>query len=212
MERIRVLIADDHPIFREGMAAILDAQEDMVLVAAASDGEECVQKTREFRPEVIVVDLNMPVKDGLTAIREIAQELPDARLLVLTGSAFDEQVYSAIRAGALGFLLKDAATDQLVDGIRSVYHGTLVLHPAIAHRLLRGSEGSGPAGPLAGCLTARELDVVRLIAQGLLNKEIAKNLNLTEQTVLTHVRNIFRKLHVANRTQAAIFAREHGLG
>jgi DNA-binding NarL/FixJ family response regulator len=207
-ERIRVLIADDHPVVREGLTFLLGAQEDIEVVAAAADGEECVREARALRPDVLVVDLRMPNKNGLAAIREILSEQPDARVIVLTGFEDEQEVHAALCAGAVGFLLKGASTHQLLDAIRSVYHGASVLEPALAEKML----GANGQGRLVEPLSPRERDVLGLIAQGRQNKEIARQLGIAEQTVLTHVRSIFRKLRLGNRTEAALYAREHGLG
>lgn len=201
-EKIRVMIADDHPLVRAGLTAILGAEEDMVLVGEAADGEECVDKARALRPDVVVVDLNMPKKDGLSAIREIVEEQPDVRLLVLTGLVDDDLVQGAVQAGALGFILKDGDIHQLIDAIRAVYHGTTVL----PHGTLRRILGEHRHPRVAEKLTPREQEVLRLIAVGLQNKEIARRLNIAEPTALSHVRNIFRKLQLGNRTEAALYA------
>lgn len=210
-QTIRVLVVDDHPVVRQGLAIMLSAQQDIALVGEAADGEEAVQKTRDLRPDVVVMDLKMPVKDGLTAIREIAHEQPTVKVLALAGIADERQACAVIRAGAHGLLLKEGASDQLIEAIRAVYQGTSVLHPTMAQNLAQEIERPRHLSVAPEPLTPRELDILGLIAQGSSNKEIARQLYLTPQTVMTHVRNILGKLHLANRTQAALYARDHGL-
>lgn len=209
---IRVLIADDHPIVRQGLGVVLSAQADMELVAEATNGDEAVRLALETRPDVIVMDLQMPVKDGLTAIREIDQARLDAQILVLTSFPDDDSVFAAIKAGAMGFLLKDSSPQDLLAAIRTVHQGESALHPTIARKLIQ--EVKRPPLPRRGGepLTPRELDVLQCLAQGLTNREIASELCVSVRTVTTHVRNILDKLHLANRTQAALYAVEQGLG
>ena len=205
-EVIRVLIADDHPIVREGLEAVLSMQPDIEIIGEAADGEEAVRKTLELRPDVVAMDLRMPRKDGLTAISEISLTLPEVRILVLTSFEDDESVFAAIKAGALGFVLKDSATDQLLHAIRAVYHGESVLHPAIARKVLQEIKRPSSSTTAGDLLTPRELEVLQHLAQGQSNREIAANLNINVRTVATHVRSILDKLHLANRTQAALYA------
>lgn len=209
-DRIRVLIADDHPVVRQGLALMLAAEAGIEVVGEAADGAEAVAKALELLPDVVLMDLKMPVKDGVAAIREIGQAQPAVKSLVLAGSATDEEVLGAIRAGARGFLLKDAAPDQVSEAIRAVHRGTTVLDAALSRRLYEEKAARGGATSVE-TLTPRELDVLRQLARGLSNREIAANLSLTEHTVMTHVRNVLRKLHLANRTQAALYARDHGI-
>jgi NarL family two-component system response regulator LiaR len=207
---IRVLIADDHPIVREGLEAVLSMQPDIELVAEAANGEEAVDKTLETQPDVIAIDLKMPVKDGVQAIAEISRALPAVRILVLTSFEDDDSVFAAIKAGALGFVLKDTGTDQLLHAIRAVYRGESVLHPAIARKVLQ--ELKHPSSqPPADLLTPREMEVLQQLARGLSNREIADHLSITSRTVATYMRSILDKLHLANRTQAALYAREKGI-
>jgi len=205
-EVIRVLIADDHPIVREGLEAVLSMQPDIEIIGEAADGEEAVRKTLELRPDVVAMDLRMPRKDGLTAISEIGLALPEVRILVLTSFEDDESVFAAIKAGALGFVLKDSATDQLLHAIRAVYHGESVLHPAIARKVLQEIKRPSSSTTAGDLLTPRELEVLQHLAQGQSNREIAANLSINVRTVATHVRSILDKLHLANRTQAALYA------
>ena len=207
---IRILIADDHPIVREGLEAVLSMQPDMELVAEAANGQEAIQKTLETQPDVVAIDLKMPVKDGVEAIGEISRALPDVRILVLTSYEDDDSVFAAIKAGALGFVLKDTGTDQLLQVIRAVYRGESVLHPAIARKVLQELKRPS-AQPAGDPLTPREIEVLQQLAQGLSNREIANHLGITSRTVATYVRSILDKLHLANRTQAALYAREKGI-
>jgi NarL family two-component system response regulator LiaR len=210
-ETIRILIADDHAVVREGLRGFIASEPGMEVVGEARDGAEAVIKARSLRPDVILMDLVMPRKDGLDAIREIKAENAEARILVLTSFADDDKVFPAIKRGALGYLLKDSSPQDLLDAIRDVYHNASSLHPTIARKLIR--EFSQPANlpPDAEPLTEREVEVLRLVAQGLSNEEIGARLFIAERTVRTHVSNILGKLHLANRTQAALYALREGL-
>ena len=210
-EKIRILIADDHAVVREGLRALIGTEAGMELVGEAADGEEAVSLARDLRPDVILLDLIMPRKTGIEAIGEIRDENPDARVLILTSFAEDEKVYTAIKAGALGYLLKDASPQELLQAIRDVHRGQLSLQPSIAHKVMRELQRSSDLPPTEDPLTARELEVLRLIAQGLANQEIADRLVISERTVRTHVSNILGKLYLANRTQAALYALREGL-
>jgi NarL family two-component system response regulator LiaR len=211
MSAIRVLIADDHAIVREGLRTLIASEPGMELVGEAADGVEVIQKARALQPDVILMDLLMPRKDGLTAIDEIKQEIPEARILVLTSFAEDDNVFPAIKAGALGYLLKDSLPDELLQAIRDVYHGEPSLHPSIALKLIHELRRP-PELPLAAePLSQREAEVLKLVAQGLTNQEIAERLTISVWTVRTHMRNILGKLHLANRTQAALYALREGI-
>jgi NarL family two-component system response regulator LiaR len=211
-ETIRILIADDHAIVREGLRALIGTKPDMELVGEAADGVEAVLKARSLRPDVILLDLVMPRKDGIEAIGEIKRENPKARILVLTSFAEDEKVFPAIQSGALGYLLKDSSPQELLRAIREVYRGESSLHPAIARKLI-GELNRPPENlpPTEEPLTEREVEVLSLVARGLSNQEIAERLVVSERTVRTHVSNILGKLHLANRTQAALYAVREGL-
>ncbi|MDA8216613.1 MAG: response regulator transcription factor [Dehalococcoidales bacterium] len=209
---IRVLIADDHPIVRQGLAAILASEKDLELVGEAADGEEAVARALALRPDVVVVDLRMPLMDGLSATREIVGGLPGIKVLILAALATGEQVLAAVRSGASGFLLKDVAASQLIDSIRAVRSGARVLDASVTQDLLEKIEHPRSlGGATPNELTARELDVLRLLAQGMSNQEMAQALHLTQNTVMTHVRNILHKLRLENRTRAALYARDKGL-
>jgi len=208
-ELIRVLIADDHPIVRQGLELVINTQPDMQLIAQAQDGEEVVRLAQETKPDVIIMDLQMPVKNGLAAIEEIYQLDLEAQILVLTSFPEDDMVIAAVKAGAMGILLKDSIPDNLIAAIRAVYRGESVLHPIVSRKLMENVRQPSKTASLEELLTQRELDVLRLLAQGLTNGQIALNLNISIRTVTTHIRNILDKLHLQNRTQAALYAVEH---
>lgn len=211
-ETIRIFIADDHTIVRSGVQALLETIDDLTVVGEAADGQQAVQQTLHLRPDVILMDLEMPILDGIGAIEQIMAQWPEARILVLTSFATDDRVFPAVKAGALGYLLKDSGPDALVDAIRQVHRGESWLHPKIARKLMQ--ELSRPASasqpPTADPLTPREVDVLQLVAQGLGNQEIADKLVIGEATVRSHVSNILSKLHLASRTQAALYALREG--
>ena len=211
-EMIRVLIADDHTVVRKGLKALLSADKYGIdVIGEASNGVEAVQFAVELKPDVILMDLVMPEKTGLQAIEEIKQIQPDARILVLTSFAEDDNVSQAIRAGAYGFLLKDTSPDELVQTIRSVYANKLTIPQELSQSLLSGKPaGQAPDAKLEE-LTSREQDVLRCIAQGLSNKQIALKLSIGTTTVRSHVSSMMRKLDLENRTQLAIYARNHDL-
>jgi NarL family two-component system response regulator LiaR len=208
---IRVLIADDHPIIRDSLRTLIETEPNLKLVGEAVDGEEAVRKTLKLKPDVILMDLVMPVKDGLQAIGEIKNALPDVSILVLTSFSDEDKVFPAIRAGALGYLLKDSSPQELLKAIYDVHRGEASLHPSIAIQLIREINRPSDLPPVENPLSERELEVLKLVAQGLTNQEIAARLVRSEWTIRTHVRNILGKLHLANRTQAALFALREGL-
>ena len=208
---IRILIADDHAVVREGLRTLISAKPGLELVGEAADGVEAVARAAALDPDVILLDMVMPRKDGLAAINDIKQENPAARILVLTSFDDDERVFSAIKAGALGYLLKDSSPQQLIQAIHDVYNGRSSLHPTIALKVIRELNQPSELPPTEEPLTERELETLRLIAQGLANQEIAAELTISERTVGKHVSNILDKLHLANRTQAALYALRRGL-
>lgn len=204
MDKIGVLIVDDHPVVREGLRSFLQLQEDMEVVGEAADGVEALEKVGELVPDVVLIDLVMPRMDGITTIRQIGAISPSSRILVLTSFSEDEKVFPAIKAGAHGYLMKDIKPTDLAKSIRSVYRGEPSLHPEIARKLMdQLAKGEGDAEER---LTARETEVLLLIARGYSNKEIAAALQVSEKTVKTHVSNILQKLHLSDRTQAALYA------
>ena len=208
---IRILITDDHAIVREGLRALIAGKPDMELAGEAADGEEAVLKARALRPDVILMDLVMPRKNGIEAIEEIKRENPDARILVLTSFAEDDQVLSAIKAGALGYLLKDSSPQELIEAIRCVYRGESSLHPAVARKLIIGFGHQQNAKPNVNILTEREMEVLKLVARGLSNQSVAEQLHIGEGTARFHVSNILSKLQLENRTQAVLYALREGL-
>ena len=210
-DKIRVFLCDDHAIVRQGIRALLTTEPDLEVVGEAADGAEALAALEAAAPDVILMDLAMPRMDGIEAIGRIKAAWPEARILVLTSFASDDKVFPAIKAGALGYLLKDSGPEALVQAIRQVHHGESSLHPAIARKLL--AELSRPAAEAAmpDPLTAREIEVLRLIARGLSNQQIADQLTISEATVRTHVSNILGKLQLASRTQAALYALREGL-
>ncbi len=209
--RIRVLIADDHAVVREGLRLLINSEPGMEVVGQAADGVEAVLAARSLNPDVILLDLVMPRKNGIEAIAEIRQEKPTAHILVLTSFAEDDKVFPAIKAGALGYLLKDSSPNELLQAIRETSRGESSLHPTIARKLIRELSQPSDLPPAAEPLTEREVEVLKLVALGLPNQEIAEKLSLSERTVRSHVSNILDKLHLANRTQAALYAVREGL-
>jgi NarL family two-component system response regulator LiaR len=210
-ESIRILIVDDHAIVREGQRALIDTEPGMEVVGEAKNGLEAVEKARSLRPDVILMDLHMPRKDGIKAIGEIKTENPHVRVLVLTSFTEDEKVYAAIKAGAMGYVMKDSLPPEILAAIRHVHQGEVSMHPSIAKKLMRELQRASSTRPTEEPLTAREVEILKLIAQGLPNRDIAEKLVISERTVRTHVTNILGKLHLANRTQAALYALREGL-
>ena len=210
-DSIRVLIVDDHAIVRKGICALLDTEAGIEVVGEARNGAEAIALARRLQPDVVLMDLVMPEVDGIAAIKTITSELPDSRVLVLTSFATDEKVLPALKAGAQGYLLKVSGPDEVVAAIRQIHAGESWLHPAIARRLLQEISGPPSQKPASDPLTPREVEVLRLIAQGHSNREIAEILVISDATVRTHVSNILGKLHLASRTQAALYALREGL-
>ncbi len=210
---IRILIADDHAIVRKGLKALLATEKDVTVIGEAENGAEAVEKAAALRPDVILMDIVMPEMDGIEATRRITAERQETRVLVLTSFAADDKVFPAVKAGALGYLLKDSSPEQLLEAIRQVHKGEPSLEPSIARKVLQelSHPGGGAGKPTTDPLTERELEVLRLIAQGLSNKEIAVKLFVAEWTVRSHVSNVLGKLHLASRTQAALYALRSGL-
>jgi two-component system, NarL family, response regulator LiaR len=209
---IRVLIADDHAVVRQGLRTFLELQHDIEVVADACDGDEAVAAARDGRPDVVLMDLVMPGVDGIEATRRILHERPATRVIALTSFLDDDKVLPAVRAGAAGYLLKDVEPDELVRAIHTVNAGEALLHPAVTARVMRELTESEPAAAAEpdGGLTAREREVLALVARGLPNKLIARELGIAEKTVKTHVSSILAKLGVSDRTQAALLAVRRG--
>jgi NarL family two-component system response regulator LiaR len=210
-QAIRVLIVDDHTIVRKGIRALLAEIEGIEVVGEAADGQEAVAQANTLRPDVILMDLAMPKLDGIEATRQIKASRPESRILVMTSFAADDKVFPAIKAGALGYLLKESAPEDLVQAIRQIHRGESSLHPTIARKVLQEITHSSDRPPTPNPLTEREAEVLRLVAQGLSNPDIAKELNISDPTVRSHVSNILSKLHLATRIQAALYALREGL-
>jgi len=213
---IKILLVDDQPLFREGLRTLLSVQRDFEVVAEAGNGEEAIRLAHSLLPSVVLMDLQMPVLDGVAATRRLHQELPNVRVIVLTTFDDDEMVFDGLRAGAVGYLLKYAPSEKLAEAIRVAARGETFLQPSVAAkvvaefaRLTRKTAGTSDSG--SEPLSERELEILRLIGQGASNREIARTLFLAEGTVKNHVTNILGKLDVRDRTQAAMKARDNGL-
>jgi DNA-binding NarL/FixJ family response regulator len=204
---ISILLADDHAVVRQGLKMFLGLDPDLEVIGEAQNGQEAIDMAREMRPDVVLMDLLMPVKDGITAIGEIRSEMPDVEVIALTSVLEDASVVGAVKAGAIGYLLKDTQSEELCRAIKAAAAGQVQLSPQAAARLMR--EVRAPESPET--LTERETDVLRLLAEGLANKEIALKLSIGEKTVKTHVSNVLLKLNVRSRTQAALYAAQIGL-
>jgi len=210
MDEIKVLIADDHTVVRKGIRALLETEPGITVVGEAADGEDAIHRALALKPDVILMDLVMPKLDGVQAIKELREVLPEAKVLVLTSFAEDRRIVAAIEAGALGYLLKDSSPEDLARAIREVHRGESSLHPKVAQQLIKKLQRPAEE-PEREELTARERKVLALIARGLSNREIARELSISEPTVRTHVSNILRKLGLKSRTQAALYALKEGL-
>jgi DNA-binding NarL/FixJ family response regulator len=209
-DRIRIVVVDDHPVVRDGLAAILGTQPEFEVVGEAGDGAEAVRQVLALRPDVLLLDLEMPGMDGVAALRVLHERMPGARAIVFTAFDTDERILEAVRAGAQGYLLKGVPRQELFQAIRVVHAGGSLLQPVVASRLLRQVRRE-PTPPAVEPLTPRELEVLRLLALGLQNKEIAARLSVTERTVKFHVSSILAKLGAGNRTEAVRTAMQHGL-
>lgn len=210
-QAIRILIVDDHSIVRKGLRMLIVGEPDMEVLGEASNGLEAVDMTRRLHPDVVLMDLLMPYMDGIQAIQEIKRANSTVRILVLSSYSDDDKVVLAIKAGAAGYLLKDALTEELLFGIREAYHGRPALHPLVAKKLMNELTTRSSALDTLNALTGREIEVLKLVARGYCNAEIAGNLFISERTVNTHISNILDKLHLQNRTQAALYALREGM-
>ena len=208
---IRVLIVDDHAVVREGLLTFLELQDDIEVVGEAADGQEALERAAELAPDVILMDLVMPRLDGVGAMRELRATAPSSRVIVLTSFLEDERLLPAIQAGAAGYLLKNAEPAELIRAIRAARRGEAVIDPTAAARLVHALSGGARTAAEAERLTAREREVLRLIAAGQSNKRIARTLGISEKTVKTHVGHVLAKLGVTDRTQAAVLALRDGL-
>jgi DNA-binding NarL/FixJ family response regulator len=217
VKKLRIMLVDDQSLFREALRTLLGLQADFDIIAEAENGERAVALAKVHRPDVILMDLRMPVMGGVEATRRVLAAVPASRVVVLTTFEEDEEIFDALRAGALGYLLKACSADKLCEAVRAAAKGTSVLEPSVAARMmaelsrLSAREGRRPAQPLADPLSERELGVLKLLADGCSNKEIGAHLNITEGTVKNHMTNVLGKLGALDRTQAALRARELGL-
>jgi len=219
MKRLRLMLVDDQSLFREALRTLLDLQPDLEVVAEAENGARALDLARSLRPDVILMDLRMPVMGGVEATRQLAKIAPESRVVVLTTFEEDVEIIEAMRAGALGYLLKACSADKLYEAVRASARNTFVLEPSVAAKIFaelerlkqRESQSTASVSPLADPLSERESDVLRLLAMGCSNKEIGSRLNIAEGTVKNHMTNVLGKLQVLDRTQAALRARELGL-
>jgi DNA-binding NarL/FixJ family response regulator len=205
---ITVLVADDHGVIRDGLGRLIDALEDIELAGTAADGAEAVRRVAELEPDVVLMDLDMPVLDGIGATRQIVAAHPRTAVLVLTSFSDRPRIMGAMEAGAVGYLLKDVSSDEVADGIRAAARGESPLDPRAARTILTARSEPDPLGGLSG----REREVLGLLVEGLPNKLIARRLQISEKTVKTHLTRVFRELGVTDRTQAALWAQAHGVG
>jgi NarL family two-component system response regulator LiaR len=210
MDRIGVLIVDDHAVVRQGLRTLLELQEGIEVVGEAANGLESVEQTRQLLPDVVLMDLMMPEMDGIEATRRIRSLSPSTKVIILTSFAEDDKVFPSIKAGALGYLLKNVSPADLIKAVQAAHRGEAQLDPEIAKKLM-AEFSARPSKPASDDLTERELEVLRLVAKGRNNRDIAGDLVISERTVKTHVSNILSKLHLSDRTQAAIYAIRKGL-
>jgi DNA-binding NarL/FixJ family response regulator len=210
-EKIRVLIADDQRLFAGGISRILAAQPDIEVVGEAHNGKEAVEFCKELLPDVVLMDLSMPVMDGVSATREIRDVSPGTSILILTMHTDDEHVFRGIKAGAKGYVLKDCTPEDLTRAIRAVHAGDTIMAPEIARKLMTTFESEEKTTKLSPALTRREMQVLASLSRGHSNKEVARDLDISEKTVRNHASNIYRKLHIFDRTQAVLYAIREGL-
>ncbi len=212
MKTIRLLLADDHAVLRQGLAQAFDSQADMTVVAQASNGEEAVELARQHRPDVVLLDINMPEMDGVEATRRITAELSETKIIILTMYRRDDYIFEAIKAGASGYLLKEVELSELLKAVRTVAQGEAIIDAAIAGRVMAELRAeSSPKAATAEPLAERDVDILRLVAQGQSNQEIAEQLAISEKTVRNRLSLVFRRLHLKNRTEAALYAMRRGL-
>ncbi len=214
MTRIRVLLADDHALFREGLAGLLEKEEGFDVVGEARDGAEAVDKARQLEPDVVLMDISMPKMDGIAATQEIRRHVPSAKIVMLTVLEEDKKLFEAIKGGAHGYLIKNVPPHSLFETLRGVVHGEAAISRVTAGKIISAFAEQARDGPKISnedMLSARERDVLRLLSEGVTNKEIGRTLGIAENTVKNHIKSILEKLHLANRVQAATYAREKGI-
>ena len=210
-ERITVLLVDDHTIVRQGVRTFLELQPDILVIGEAETGVEAVRLASEYAPDVVLMDLKLPEMDGIAATRKLVEISPRTQVIVLTSYHDDEHIFPAIRAGAISYVLKDIRPAALADVVRKAAAGEAVLHPRVARRLMQEINRSRAVADALAALTEREVEVLRLVGEGLSNAEIAARLVISEKTAKSHISNILSKLHLADRTQAAVYAWREGL-
>lgn len=212
-DKIKIIVADDHTVFREGTRKILEEEPDMEVIAEAYDGEEAVRLATELKPDIVLMDIAMPKLDGIDATRQIKHACPDVNVLILSAHDDDQFVFKLLQAGAAGYLLKTVHTQELISGVRAVHQGESVLHPTIARKVLSRiamTSGKSPSALISGDLTEREIGLLKLMTRGLTNKEIAGELGLSIRTVQGHVAQIFNKMGVSSRTEAVVRGLQKG--
>ena len=214
MDKITILIADDHSLMRQGLKQIIELEDDMKVISQATNGEEAIEMTKRLKPDVILMDINMPIKNGLQAIKELKEDNVSSKIIVLTIHEDREYLFKTLQMGAEGYVLKDAESGILISAIRSVFKGQNYIQPNMTRELVKEFTRITKHDKVKSqesSLTEREIEVLELIAEGMLNKQIAKALFISEKTVKNHVSNIFKKLNVCDRTQAAIYALKHNI-
>jgi len=213
MEKIKILLAEDHVVVRQGTRQLLEREKDLEVVGEAGDGEEAVRLASQLKPDVVIMDVAMPKLNGIEATKQIKALLPSAAVLILSGYDYDEYIFGLLEAGAAGYLLKDVSGDELIGAIRAVYAGEPVLHPVVARKLMARVKSqvstTAEAGPQE-LLTQRELEVLKLAAKGMSNKDIAEALNISVRTVQAHLRDIFNRLGVGSRSEAIVYGLKRG--
>ena len=212
MKHIRVILADDHTVFRQGLKSLLSLEKDISIVSEASNGKEAVDYASQLHPDIIIMDINMPVLNGLEATKQIKKELPKTKIIILTSQGDDKSVFSLIEAGADGYLLKDVAAENLISAIKDVNAGKSILHPEVAQKLITRLVSKEDDKPkISNLLTDREIEVLRSLSKGYSNMQIAQTLFISQRTVQNHLHNIYNKLGVNGRTEAVIYAIQEGI-